>query len=354
MQCHKVVDLLSGYIDGMLEPSQLSQVREHLTGCTDCRMKYEKIKEAIDLVKGLPEVMPPEGFHEQLFSRLQSIAKPEKLVESHRHARRSFFRKKLTGVMALAAILLIGVGFSLWYSGYGGLSRGIISDNAGNQIAEYGKHNVSESEPQQSLKKETALNSEQELIQNEQRDVAPQSAFADQILPGTGESSPTEAATEKQASQEQVSALPVAGGVNGESPNTDELVDASTENSVAETEMLSIPNDYDSTMGSGGTLAPSAVSSKADTGVHEAKEVKLRLILNQSGDVSAWQSALERSGGFIQNRPQQDGGPWVLRIPAASTESFINDLNRLGLTEVQTTTDLGEQTGLSKITLYIE
>ena len=53
ISCQEVVELLSAYLDGELDPSTLERVEAHLAGCDGCTMVLEEFRETIRLSGGL-------------------------------------------------------------------------------------------------------------------------------------------------------------------------------------------------------------------------------------------------------------------------------------------------------------
>jgi len=51
--CQEVVELLSAYLDGELDPLTLKRVDTHLAGCDGCTMVLEEFRETIRLSGGL-------------------------------------------------------------------------------------------------------------------------------------------------------------------------------------------------------------------------------------------------------------------------------------------------------------
>jgi anti-sigma factor RsiW len=47
--CQEVVELLSAYLDGELDPLTLERVETHLAGCDGCTMVLEEFRETIRL-----------------------------------------------------------------------------------------------------------------------------------------------------------------------------------------------------------------------------------------------------------------------------------------------------------------
>jgi len=74
MKCNEIRELLSLYIDQMLDESQVKEVEEHLSACDACRNEYNELKEMLDLL-GHAEMIPvPDAFQ----FRLKKALKEEK------------------------------------------------------------------------------------------------------------------------------------------------------------------------------------------------------------------------------------------------------------------------------------
>ncbi|OGC00482.1 MAG: hypothetical protein A3G35_09110 [candidate division NC10 bacterium RIFCSPLOWO2_12_FULL_66_18] len=59
--CREMVDLLSDYVDGHLEPTLARQLEAHLRGCTECTAFLRTFKETLALAKEAAcEEMPEE------------------------------------------------------------------------------------------------------------------------------------------------------------------------------------------------------------------------------------------------------------------------------------------------------
>jgi len=75
MKCNDIRELLAGYQDGELDPTQEEMVREHLSECEQCRAelaRLDKVKEVTGKVqyKDLPlEVW--EGYWQNLYRRVE-------------------------------------------------------------------------------------------------------------------------------------------------------------------------------------------------------------------------------------------------------------------------------------------
>lgn len=71
MKCNEIRELLSLYIDRMLDEKQLKEVEEHLSTCDACKNEYNEMKEMLDLL-GQAEMLPvPDAFSFRLKKALK-------------------------------------------------------------------------------------------------------------------------------------------------------------------------------------------------------------------------------------------------------------------------------------------
>jgi predicted anti-sigma-YlaC factor YlaD len=53
MKCQKVITLLTEYHDDALKQNTSSKVKEHLSQCEDCKIKYEEFGKGLIILKRL-------------------------------------------------------------------------------------------------------------------------------------------------------------------------------------------------------------------------------------------------------------------------------------------------------------
>jgi hypothetical protein len=72
-ECANIRQLLSEYIDGMLDASEMSAVRGHLHACTDCNREYEALNSLVRKMGDIHAVKTPDDFlakvHEKINER---------------------------------------------------------------------------------------------------------------------------------------------------------------------------------------------------------------------------------------------------------------------------------------------
>lgn len=68
--CSGVVEHLSDYLDGELEPQMLTEVEAHLEECEDCQHCAEEIRATIDLIRQNVSRSLPESEKDRVRARL--------------------------------------------------------------------------------------------------------------------------------------------------------------------------------------------------------------------------------------------------------------------------------------------
>lgn len=69
-RCSGVVEHLSEYLDGELEPRMLNEVETHLEECEDCQHCTEEIRATIDMIRQNVQGELPESEREGIRARL--------------------------------------------------------------------------------------------------------------------------------------------------------------------------------------------------------------------------------------------------------------------------------------------
>lgn len=70
MECKKIRELLSEYIDGTLDPEQTQGIRDHLKHCDRCSQEFAALKAVADSMNSLEPVKAPEDFLERVHARI--------------------------------------------------------------------------------------------------------------------------------------------------------------------------------------------------------------------------------------------------------------------------------------------
>ncbi|HEY3248441.1 MAG TPA: DUF4349 domain-containing protein, partial [bacterium] len=102
MRVTHIHELLSPFLDEELAPREREQVRAHLETCADCRRDLESLRATQGLVRSLDPVKVPDGFRDQVRSRLSAVGEGPR-------ERRRIPRWSWQVAAAAAAVLIIGV-----------------------------------------------------------------------------------------------------------------------------------------------------------------------------------------------------------------------------------------------------
>ncbi len=120
MQCSEIREMLSAYIDDVLDRRSKAAVEDHLGTCRACFQELTDLQETVKLLRSLGEVAPPAGFREQLTGRLS--AEPGPVTSEPAPAGfggEAGWRKKVRRLVAgpwkyvAAAVIIVGLGVSI-------------------------------------------------------------------------------------------------------------------------------------------------------------------------------------------------------------------------------------------------
>lgn len=116
MRCQVVLEMLSPYLDGVLDPAEHEAVKEHLTRCPSCNSELVELKNCLDLLQELPEIAPPAEFRAGLMEKINNLPsskeEPPKLWYQRvtKVTHQSWYR-----TAAVAAVMVMALGItSLW------------------------------------------------------------------------------------------------------------------------------------------------------------------------------------------------------------------------------------------------
>lgn len=71
MDCTRIQELLSEYIDGTLDPNAERAVKTHISTCNDCKKMLASLRTVIDELGALDPVKPPADFLEKIHERME-------------------------------------------------------------------------------------------------------------------------------------------------------------------------------------------------------------------------------------------------------------------------------------------
>jgi len=73
MQCREINELLSPYLDGVLNSVKREIVAAHLAVCPGCRADFQTLSEVVGVLKALPLVELPAGFTADVRIRMDQL-----------------------------------------------------------------------------------------------------------------------------------------------------------------------------------------------------------------------------------------------------------------------------------------
>ena len=117
MNCKKVRDLLTEYLDGEIEPGLRSDIARHISSCQACRELAGSMKKfAIEPLANAQKVTAPEGLWDQIRARIDKEEKkaldPAFLIErlfAYVAARRPALAFAAAAVVIIAVATLAGL-----------------------------------------------------------------------------------------------------------------------------------------------------------------------------------------------------------------------------------------------------
>ena len=287
MQCSEIRELLSEYIDDVLDEKEKSAIEEHIRTCSTCFQEMTDLQETVNLLHSLGEVTPPGEFRKQLRVKLEKLPPP--VIKSsgtwlNRAARWFSGSKKY----AAAAVIIISLGVSI---GVYKLSQGELQLIGGNPTA--------------------ALNSKNE---------------------------------EDRTSQEKRNNQVMRSKDTGQSPEAPKVEDE-PRSSMADSKA---PEDTPKMFGSGekNVLLPAKTPQAKeppslrkgmvqDSGVKIIKRGYLTLEVNNYNEFATkLMDLIVRRGGWIENSSENSGQPlsanFTIRVPVGSFSELSGSIESLG------------------------
>ena len=107
MECNEIRELLSLYIDQMLDDDEQKEVEKHLSVCEACNQEYLDLNEIHLLLSGMDPVPVPEAFELRL---KQALQEEKKRTSGYGAPIKSLFASKRYRMLAsVAAVFAVGV-----------------------------------------------------------------------------------------------------------------------------------------------------------------------------------------------------------------------------------------------------
>ncbi len=113
MNCRRVVNLISAYVDGELTGEEMLDIRSHLRECPDCEEEYESIRATKLMVARLSTMAPRDDLATSIMHRLNQINTPPHQRALSRMS--GYLGRKLSPVVA--ALAVSGMAFAFLAAG---------------------------------------------------------------------------------------------------------------------------------------------------------------------------------------------------------------------------------------------
>lgn len=128
MQCSEIREILSAYIDEVLDDLEKKEVENHIRTCSQCLQELTDLQKTVQLLQSLGEVTPPEGFRDAWREKLAKEPKPVGGVISRA-------KLKLGQILSghkrqlVAAVIIVGLGIG---AGVYSLQERMVPQNQSN------------------------------------------------------------------------------------------------------------------------------------------------------------------------------------------------------------------------------
>lgn len=76
--CHKYKDLMSLYIDGLLQDGEKQELEQHIEDCPYCAQELKELKQVVERIQSEPQIELPENFHNEFMSKLKREVQRDK------------------------------------------------------------------------------------------------------------------------------------------------------------------------------------------------------------------------------------------------------------------------------------
>ncbi len=101
MDCDRAYEFMSLYIDDNLDEQEETAFLEHIKSCARCASEFSVLKETVECINSLPDYELPEGYHEELMTKISALEQIPKKVK------KSFGYTKYAAAAACAVVMLV-------------------------------------------------------------------------------------------------------------------------------------------------------------------------------------------------------------------------------------------------------
>ena len=130
MKCIEIRDLLSLYIDNMLDEDQVREVEEHLSSCDACRKEYNELNSMLALIDQAEMIPVPDEFSFRLKKALKE--EKQKMIDEGLIKKQPAKKNQWRIITSIAAVFAVGIlSYGLYDNVMGGLP---FFNNASDQV----------------------------------------------------------------------------------------------------------------------------------------------------------------------------------------------------------------------------
>ena len=257
MKCNEIKELLSLYIDGMLDEGERKEVEEHLSACLECRKEYDELSEMVALLGQAGTAPVPDAFS----FRLKKALKEEKqnMIDAGLINRPSKKKHQWRIITSVAAVFAVGVlSFGLYHDVLGNLPGKGGGEQAGAvQTDEYGAVKDSgTADTARSKAVDSNSTSDGSVVMKDQSsDLAPLAKTFDSAASDETQNSNTTNRTMTAAAPPDDSAAGLSGGTAGQ-------------DNSEQAETYGAASGSESPAGTGSAVTDNVTESQASNGVN--------------------------------------------------------------------------------------
>lgn len=108
MNCRRVSNLVSAYMDGELTGVEMLEIRRHLDDCRACNLQYEELRMAKQLLARLPVAQPRPGLADSICARIDCVRVPryQRLLNRVSSYGRKRFTPVAAGCVGIGAVMM--------------------------------------------------------------------------------------------------------------------------------------------------------------------------------------------------------------------------------------------------------
>lgn len=113
MECKKVQQTLSAYLDQEISDFETKKIERHLDQCEKCSLDYQALQETVDKLDYYPQIEADDGFTEEIMDKIEEEKSLSNLVFEDWLSKFILSHKLVITVIALFLLLCIILVFTI-------------------------------------------------------------------------------------------------------------------------------------------------------------------------------------------------------------------------------------------------